>query len=185
MNYCFNEPSENENIYLFKNCCRKNYVNPFPPFGNFVHIIQNINKISIFDMSNMKQLSNSLTLCLKIRWLYPKHRNNTHLPQNRRVEFIRIPRKSNLTWCHSIKDKHAIIRTRAWPSQKILDIIDIFFWNRHRLQAISLNLQSRHCLRCTWYDTKLHLMVRLHFWRFGKFEATLHYHYFQVNRYTV
>ena len=34
---------------------------------------------------------------------------------------------------------------------------------------------------CPCYDTKLHLMVRLKFWRYGDYKIPLHYHYFQVH----
>ena len=35
------------------------------------------------------------------------------------------------------------------------------------------------------YDPKLHLMVRLHFWRSGEYGVHLHCHYFKVQSYPI
>ena len=35
--------------------------------------------------------------------------------------------------------------------------------------------------QCSWHDTKLHLMVKLQFWRSGECGIPLHYHYSQVH----
>ena len=36
-------------------------------------------------------------------------------------------------------------------------------------------------IKCSGYDTKLHLMVRLQFWRSGEYRVPLHCHYFQAH----
>ena len=48
-------------------------------------------------------------------------------------------------------------------------------------ETLAVGGRIPHKKRCLEYDTKLNLMVRLHFFRPEECGIALHYHYFQVH----
>ena len=53
----------------------------------------------------------------------------------------------------------------------------------HWLHPLQRDKTSSKKKRHPGYDTKLYLMVRLQFWRFGECGVLFHYHYYQVHSY--